>query len=89
MKNSLVLLSTNLVYQKFFPKRKLIKSQEIPNLILANREARFREPSDSEITSPNQWATLGVAHQNLKGFSESCVLEGLYEQTRTHFIKNS
>ncbi len=57
------------------PKKVIAKEIFGSNLTLANREARFREPSDSEITSPNQWATLGVAHQNLKGFSESCVLE--------------
>ena len=68
---------------------KVLKSQEIPNLLLANREARFREPSDSENSSPNQWAAVSAAHQKLDGFSESDLLDGLYDRIRTHFIKNS
>ncbi len=58
-----------------FDKKVIAKEIFGSNLILTNREARFCEPSDSEITSPNQWAPLGVAHQNFNGFSESCVPE--------------
>ena len=68
---------------------KVLKSQEISNLLLANREARYIELSDSENSSPNQWAAETAAHQNLDGFSESDLLEGLYDRIRTHFIKNS
>ena len=58
-----------------FEKKVIAKEIFGSNLILANRSARLREPSDAEITLPNQWVSLCDAHQNLKGFSESQLLE--------------
>ena len=58
-----------------FDKKVIAKGIFGSNLILANREARFIGPSDSEITSPNQWATLGVAHNQVGQFPERFILE--------------
>jgi hypothetical protein len=51
--------------QKFFfsSKANTKKSQVMPNLFLANREARLAAPSGSENKPENQWAALRAAHE--------------------------
>ncbi|MGB9613630.1 MAG: hypothetical protein ACPL4K_05625, partial [Candidatus Margulisiibacteriota bacterium] len=58
------------------------------NLVLANREARLRAPSGEENKPKNQWAALCAAHELALKKPSCFVVEYLYNQARTHFIKN-
>ena len=58
-----------------FNKKVIAKEIFGSNLLLVNREARFREPSDSDSSLPNQWTAVSAAHQNFDGFSESHLME--------------
>jgi len=61
----------------------------ISNLVLANREARLRAPSGTDLSGENQWAALRAAHQMVGQKPKSLIMEYLYDFARTHFIKNS
>jgi len=61
----------------------------VPNLVLANREARLRAPSGLDFPPQNQWAALRAAHRFVGQKDESTILEYLYDFARTYFIKNS
>ncbi|OGN14737.1 MAG: hypothetical protein A3J47_00970 [Candidatus Yanofskybacteria bacterium RIFCSPHIGHO2_02_FULL_43_22] len=56
---------------------------------MANREARVSGPSDSENSSPNQWAAVSAAHQMTDNFSESHISVYIYNQVRTQTIINT
>ena len=70
---------------------KKVAAKEIfgSNLVLANREARLRAPSGTDLSGENQWAALRAAHQMVGLKPKSLILECLYDSARTYFIKNS
>ena len=58
------------------------------NLVLANREARLRAPSELAESGQTQWAALCAAHDLASKKSLSFILVWLYNHARTHFSKN-
>jgi len=70
---------------------KKVAAKEIfgSNLILLNREAASRPPSETNSPLKTHWAALCAARENLGKFPESQIVVRLYNFTRTYFIKNS
>jgi len=71
--------------------QKFLKIVQDLHLLLANREARVSGPSDSEnsdFTPTTQWAAILAARQMTPNSSESPIAVYIYNQVRTHFIKN-
>src|SRR3989344_4945061 len=58
-----------------FPKKVIVKEIFGSNLLLTDRDARLREPSDSENSSPNQWAAVSAAHQMVSEKSDCFIGE--------------
>ena len=56
---------------------KKVAAKEIfgSNLVLANREARLRAPSGTDLSGENQWAALRAAHQMVGQKPKSLILE--------------
>ena len=58
------------------------------NLVLANREARLRAPSELAESGQTQWAALRAAHDMASKKSKSWIMVWLYNHARTYFSKN-